>query len=154
MWVISTAQGRRSFFQLSWCEIWIHIFSINLSLHTLLRRLSLLQGKQTAPDKYGLPLFWASGLSCSARAEIQTKAIKASAIYTLPVQDRGIHSPSLEWDLHGDTDFRELGQLLSTAWVGIFSLQGRPLQATQRIFLQPRSYCEALEIILLRLLLY
>lgn len=49
--------------------------------------------KSLRADKYGLPLLGASGLSSSARAEIQTKAIKTSAIYTFPKQDCGIHSP-------------------------------------------------------------
>lgn len=50
------------------------------------------------------------GMSGSARAEIQTKAIKASAIYTFPKQDCGTHSPLLEWDLHGDADVTEVGE--------------------------------------------
>lgn len=53
-------------------------------------------------------LGFASGLSCSARAKIETKAIKASAGYTFSNQDHGIHCPSLECGLHGNTDSRRL----------------------------------------------
>ena len=57
----------------------------------------------------------------------ETKAIKASAIYTFPKQDCGIHFPSLEWDLHGDADITRLGEILSSACVMRFSLQEHPL---------------------------
>ena len=58
---------------------------------------------------------------------LPTKAIKASAIYTFPKQDCGIHFPSLEWDLHGDADITRLGEILSSACVMRFSLQEHPL---------------------------
>lgn len=110
-------------------------------MHSRPRGPSCLHGggkkKKITADKYGLPLLWASGLSRSTRAEIQTKAIKASAIYTFPKQDCGIHSPLLEWDLHGDADIREQGEILSSACMMKFSLQEWPLPTKLGISLQP-----------------
>ena len=81
----------------------------------------LVEGKKKKHwRKDGLPLLWASGLNCSARARIQTKAIKASASDTFPKQDCGTHFPSLEWDLHGDADITRLGKILSSACGEVF----------------------------------
>ena len=105
------------------------IISFPLTCHHALssQGTKLVEGKKKKWRKYGLPLLWASGLNCSARARIQTKAIKASAIYTFPKQDCGIHFPSLEWDLHGDADITRLGKILSSACAMRFSLQEHPL---------------------------
>ena len=104
-------------------ESWNHIFPINLPSSTLITGDQAACGgkKKKHWRKDGLPLLWASGLNCSARARIQTKAIKASASDTFPKQDCGTHFPSLEWDLHGDADITRLGKVLSSACVVRFS---------------------------------
>ena len=63
----------------------------------------------------------ASGLSRSARAKIETKAVKASAGYTFLNRDHGIHCPSLECGLHGNKDSRKLAYILiREPWRGDF----------------------------------
>lgn len=97
-----------------------------LYAHWFQDTLAAYREQATTADKYGLPLLCTSGLSCSARIEIQTKAMKASAVYTFPKQACGIHSPSQHQGLHGDADITELGEILSRAYA-TFSLQERPL---------------------------
>lgn len=90
-------------------------FPLTCHQHTPPRTLKLLteRGKYSRQIWTSFPA--ASSVSLAARAEIQTKAIKASAIYTFPKQACGIHSPSVAWDLHGDADITELGEILPSA---------------------------------------